>query len=113
MNTNQHDKIIRNCSDKWSQQSATGPVQSWQKLGSGHITALLEGAANAARADARDLLQQLSRLPWRVDGDVQSGSPDGAESAADDSYIALLVAGRRYHLHCNELPVLHVVQITA
>lgn len=114
MTHNQHQAIIRNCSEKWSRQHQVDTrVQACQKLGPDHVIALLENAAFETRSQARELSRQLAQQPWRVDGTVHSGSPEGASSAVDDSYIALSVSGRRYHLRCKQLPVLHVVQITA
>lgn len=114
MNSNQHEKITRNCSDKWNRKFQPGDtrVQAWQKLGPGHIVHLLENAAFDARFDARELLQHLARLPWRIGATVHRGGHGDARGVDRTPHVTLSVTGRSYHLRCKELPALHVVQIT-
>lgn len=139
MSQHQHEKIIRNCSNKWSRQYQPGTttVRTWQKLGPEHVIHLLENTAHGARADANALLRQLARSPWRI-GAVQpsraalgrssarepmaherASSPMHAGGKGDERgvdpnpHVTVSVAGRSYHLGCKEQPGLHVISVTA
>lgn len=116
MNGQLREKVIRNCSDKWSRQYQPDGlgVRVWQKLGPEHVIKLLEDAAAPARAEANALLRQLASAPWRISATVHSGGKGDATRAADpNAHITVSVGGRGYHLRCREQPGLHVIAITA
>lgn len=107
-------KAIANCgSGPHSQhQSTITTLGGWQKPGPGHVVELLEGAAFAARADARQLAGLLAQQPWRIVETARAGSARDQPDADGMQRLGLSVAGRTYQLHCKSTPALHVTRIT-